>query len=126
MRDFHKLGNVTIADGAAVSDAIAVPEGYSVTMVGVPTSWSAADMGFQFAQAGDATFADLFTGVGTTVSRFRMTGIPTASASLVLVPGVLDIGLGLSVKVTSINTADNTDQNQTGAITLDIWIARVN
>lgn len=125
MRDIQKLGTVTILNGAAVSDAIVIPSGYGLVMVGIPTSWTAADLGFKFTMDGGTTFVDLFTGVGTTVSRLRVTGIPTASASLVVVPGILEIGFGVSIKVTSIDVASNADANQTGDIAIDIWIGRV-
>lgn len=125
LRNIQKIGTVTIADGAAVSDALAVPEGFGLALVGVPTSWTAADLGFAFATDGSTTFVDLYTGVGTTLSRLRMTGIPTASASLVIIPGILEMGLGFSVKVTSIAVASNADENQVGAITLTLWAGRV-
>lgn len=123
LRQIQKAGNVVIADGAAISAAIIVPPNYSLVLIEVPTSWTAADMGFAIALDG-TTFVDVYTGVGTTVARFRMTGIPTGGASIQLVPGLFEIPVGAEIKLTSINTASNADANQSGDITLGVWIGR--
>ena len=126
MRDLHAIGSVTIADGAAVSGAIAIPAGYAVVAIAVPDSWTASmDMGFQVNTTG-STYVDVFSGVGTTVARARLTGIKTDGANFVIVPqAVLNfIPLGCNIKLTSINAADNTDGNQTGAISPTVWVAR--
>lgn len=126
LRNLQKQGSVIIADGAAISGALEIPVGFALGIIEVPTSWTAADLGFQLSTDGGTTFVDLYAGSGTTTSRFRLTGIPTGGASLQLVPGIFEIGLGMQVKLTSINTASNADANQTGAITLGIWVGRVN
>ena len=127
LRAIHLLGTVTILDGAAVSGAIEVPPRHSIAMVHVPTSWTGADLGFQISTDGGTTFVDVYSGVGTTTSRLRCTGIPTGGASFQLAPDIMhELGLGQKVKLTSINTASNADVNQTGDITLTVWIGAVN
>lgn len=124
-RDLHILGTVTILDGAAVSDAIAIPAGYAIAGIGVADSWSTADLGFKV-DTGGGTYVDVYAGVGTTVARARLTGVPTSGPVFVGVPqAVLNfLPLGCNVKLTSITTTDNTDANQTGNIVLTVWIAR--
>lgn len=125
MRDLHKLGSVTIPDTAAVSDAIQIPAGYAIVAVDVDASWTAADLGFQISTDGGTTYVDVWSGVGTTTSRSRLTGIPT-TAAFVVVPQVT-LGFctpGTFVKITSINAASNADAAQTGAVSARIWVAR--
>jgi len=125
MRDFHLLGTVTIADSAAVSDAIAIPAGYTVAAVDVAASWTAADLGFQFSTDGGTTFVDVWSGIGTTTARSRLTGVPATAAFIPLPKAIFnELALGTSVKVTSINAASNADVNQSGVATVRIWVAR--
>lgn len=130
MRDFHKLGTVTIANGAAVSGAIAIPAGYSIQAVEVPSAWTAADIGFQISTDGGTTFINVYSGIGTTVARARVTGVPTAESTMQMVGAdagtssiFRNLAINAQVKVTSINTASNADVNQGGARVLGIWIA---
>lgn len=123
LRQIQKIGTVTIANGAAVSDAIVIPAGFSVVLVEVADSWTSADLGFALALDG-TNFIDVYSGSGTTVARFRVTGVPTAAASIQIVPGLFEIPHGVSMKLTSINTASNADANQSGAIILGVWIGR--
>ena len=126
MRDFHKLGEVTIADSAAVSDTIQIPAGYCIAAVDVDASWTAGDIGFAISTDGGTTFVDVWSGVGTTTARSRLTGTPTSAAFNIVPRTVLnDLPLGTHVKLTSINAASNADLNQTGEVKARIWVAKV-
>lgn len=127
LRNLQKQGTVTIADSAATSGAIEIPVGYAIGAVDVPDSWTAADLGFSISTDGGTTFRDLYAGSGTTTARLRCTGVPTSGGGFILVPIILhELALGMKVKLTSINTASNADANQTGAITLTVWVGRAN
>ena len=126
LKDFHKLGTVTIADGVAVSDAIEIPAGYCIAALDFADSWTAADCGFQISTDGGTTYVDVYSGVGTTTARARVTGV-IATVSMVLVPSTVlrDLAIGCKVKLTSINAASNADLNQTGIATVRVWVAKV-
>lgn len=116
-----------IANNAAVSQAIEIPVGYGIAAVEFPAAWTGADLGFQFSTDGGTTFVDVLSGSGTTTSFLRITGIPTGAVSFALVPIILhELGLGIKVKLTSINVASNAAVNQAAERTLGLWIGRVN
>jgi len=55
-------GNVTIASGTALTDAINAPNG--VACIVMPAAWTAANLTFQVSTDG-AAFADLYDATGT-------------------------------------------------------------
>ena len=55
---------VTIADGASLSGALAIPEGYFVSGIIIPTTWTAAAVSFTVAVDNSGTFRSLFNTAG--------------------------------------------------------------
>lgn len=128
LRNLQKLGTVTIAnDGTGLSTAIEVPMGYALAAIVTPSTWTAADIGFQFSYDGGTTFLHVNGPTGTTTSFTRITGVTTNAAQWNLVPIIIhELGLGIKVKITSINTASNAVVDQAASRSLDVWAGRVN
>jgi len=127
IRNLQKLdSNFTIANGAAVSDALEIPVGYVLAALEFPSAWTGADAGFQFSTDGGTTFLDVLDPVRAAATSFaRVLGIPTGAVSFGLTPRSLEIGLGIKVKLTSINTLSNAGVNQGAERLVRGWIGKV-
>lgn len=125
LRNFQKLGTVTIASGAAVSGAIEVPMGYALAAIQIPDVWDAADITFQVCTDGASTFRALSGPTGTSTSFTRITGV--AVSTICLVPIVLhELGMGMKVKLVSTNVASNANVNALQDDVLTVWVGRCN
>lgn len=119
---------VTIASGAAVSDAIQLQAGECVLGVLTPSAWTAADIALQIALDGatfvdvlgsDATLLKLATVVGVAASEFHMA---THSISA----GVGDVPYGpQTVRLRSVNTGSAANVNQGATRSLTVLIGSV-
>lgn len=100
--------NLTIADGAAVSDAVIIP-----------TSWTDANMGFKVCDTPTGTFVPLKTDAGVPV---QISSITTDAAYGYKIPN--DIFPARWVKLWSKSTtaATVTDTNQSGAISITVML----
>lgn len=130
VRSIQKQGSVVIANGAAVSDAIEIPVGFVIVGIEVGDAWTAADIGFQISTDGGTTYMDVYSGLGTTTARARLTGIVAATWTAVggdagTSSPMRQFGLGVKVKLTSINTASNADVNQGADRTLGVWVGKL-
>jgi len=115
----------TIANGAAVSDAISLINGERITGVIVPSAWTAADIGFSVSVDG-TTFYEVADVTRTTAgtSEARIINVVTNAAAFYAVPAVMDLEFGGFVKLTSVNTANNADVNQGAARSLIVTISK--
>lgn len=125
LRDFKKLGTVTIADNGVLSDAIQIPAGHAIAGVMVPSGWVAADVGFHFAHDGATTFVavlDPSRAAATSMARTH-----AAVDQIGLSPAAIrELGLGFNVKLASINTASNADVSQTGGpLVVTVFVGKV-
>jgi len=129
VRSIQKAGNVVIANGAAVSDAIEIPVGFVIVGIETPSAWTAADLGLQVCVDGALSFLDVYSGLGTTTARARATGIVASTWTAFggdagTSSFVRNLGLGVKIKLTSINTASNADVNQGADRVLGVWIGK--
>lgn len=107
----YKFHQVTIANGAAASEMVAT-DGKALIGVIMPTSWTAAALGFKTCISGNAT--DLLSvydnaGNAETAVAAGSTHIVFPSADAILVP---------YLQITSVTVATATPVNQGGARTL--------
>ena len=113
LRDFKKLGTVTMADNGALTPAIHIPASQAIVGIMVPTGWVAADIGFHFAHDGATTFVPLLDPARAAATSHARTH--AAVDSIGLAPeAVRVLACGFDVKFSSINTASNADVSQTG------------
>lgn len=63
----------TIANGASLSDTIAVPQGMEVCGIQMPSAWTAAVLSFQAATQSTGTFADVYDALGNELSSAAST-----------------------------------------------------
>jgi hypothetical protein len=103
---------VTIADGAALSEAIYM-EPFAGGMVYVPDSWSAANLGFKVCDTEGGTFAILKDASGVPI---QISGMSTSGAMAYQIPDGLFGAVWVKLWSKSTTAATETDVNQTGAI----------
>ena len=124
LRDFKKLGTVTMADNGVLTDAIHIPASQAIAGIMVPTGWVAADIGFHFAHDGDTTFVPVLDPARAAATNMARTH--AAVDSIGLSPECIrEIGCGFDVKFSSVNTASNADVSQTGGpLTITVFVGK--
>lgn len=105
----------TIANGASLSDAIALG-GYTPVMLIMPGTWTAASVSFQVSYDGGATYADLYYLNTLAVTEFAITS-PAANYAIALPASTMFTG-ATHLKVRSGTTGSAT--NQGGARTMTV------
>lgn len=79
-----EIQNVTIGAGAAISSAFSLnPLAGDAGLIGVPSTWTAAAIGFKICDTQDGTFSPLRDEVGTIV---QITGVQAAAAGWYKIP----------------------------------------
>lgn len=129
VNNVNKTGRVltvTIANGAAVSTDLyassmsARVQGFRALTIITPAAWTAADIGLQVSTDG-STWHTLRNSSGTIV---KITGVATAAAGAYVSPDAWGLaGAVRYVRFISLDTADNTNENQGGARTLTVLVS---
>lgn len=103
---------VLIANGAQVSDEIAVPQGMCITRVQVPASFDGGNISFTECAVSGGTFVDLYDcGDASTAAAKLIINTPGASKSFAINPTLLIGGLGFAkIATASAVGADRTLQ----------------
>lgn len=116
---------LTILDGTAVTSAsVKLWPGELLAGVLIPTSWSAADLGFQVS-LDNVTFNDIVDPAQPAAASYaRIPNIAIADEAVYAVPSVLDLQLGQHFKLTSLTVGAITTANQTGDIVLTVIIEK--
>lgn len=110
--------SVTIASGAAVSGDIyagspdARARGFRLLMLDLPSTWTAADIGFEYSLDG-STWKPCYDKAGT---RIKITGVATAAARGQLAPAeIAAFGMLPHLRLVSLDTSTGANTNQGGA-----------
>jgi hypothetical protein len=118
-----RLITLTIANNAAVTDAINLKPGERLIAVKTPSGWTAADLCLQLSDDGGTTFFDCVDIGGTLL---RLTAIALAAVELrVFADDVNPISAPLGplvCRLRSVNTASAADVNQGGARTVKVVV----
>lgn len=108
---------VTIANGEAIASPPIDLRLYSKGAIRTPAAWTAADIAFKVI-GNDASEIKLEDSTGSVI---KMTSIPLAAASWRAIPA--DIFSARVMKLTSINTGTEADENQGAERVIEIFLS---
>lgn len=127
------IASVAIAITEAVSAAFQSPNNpdYDTVQVKLPAAWTAADLKLQFSDDEGTTWFNVVESDG---SVSKLTSIPTSGGGLVAAPHDANSGLDYWAqamkaipngyfRVVSIDTADESNENQAAARTVDLLVS---
>jgi hypothetical protein len=108
--------DVTILNGEAVGLPPLDLRNYQKGSIRFPSAWTAADLGFKIIgnDASEILLED------SSANVIKMTSIPTAAASWRAIPA--DVFSARVMKLVSINTATEADENQGAERALEIYL----
>ena len=106
---------VLIANGAAISDELEVPQGMCVTRVQVPASFDGGNISFTECAVSGGTFVDVYDcGDASTAAAKLIINTPGSSKAFAINPTMLVGGIGF-VKIA---TASNVGADRTIQVTM--------
>lgn len=112
-----KVLTATIADGAALSGAFYMGD-HVVGHVTIPTSWTAANMGFQVSDSENGTYTILRK--DDSDAPVQIENIATGAGRSYALPTKLAGALWVKLWSKSSTAATETDTNQSGAISITV------